>query len=147
MQSIEYGNTVAPLVMSKNRSPRLRVVQYSYRYLRWLVMVCAVARSRVFSPGSCEAYCRYEYEPTSATSTSNRNCICESVQLLRVVAIVTFQGRKQVESRRKRTYKLIKCELDSLHASEAWDEGLEWESYQFGRTVFSTSAGIEHELE
>ena len=22
----------------------------------------------------------------------------------------------------------IKCELDSLHASEAWDEGLEWES-------------------
>ena len=42
----------------------------------------------------------------------------------------------------------IKCELDSLHASEAWDEGLEWESYhQFGRTVFSTSAGIEHELE
>ena len=41
----------------------------------------------------------------------------------------------------------IKCELDSLHASEAWDEGLEWESYQFGRTVFSTSADIEHELE
>ena len=41
----------------------------------------------------------------------------------------------------------IKCELDSLHASEAWDEGLEWESYQFGRTVFSKSAGIEHELE
>ena len=41
----------------------------------------------------------------------------------------------------------VKCELDSLHASEAWDEGLEWESYQFGRTVFSTSAGIEHELE
>ena len=41
----------------------------------------------------------------------------------------------------------LKCELDSLHASEAWDEGLEWESYQFGRTVFSTSAGIEHELE
>ena len=31
-----------------------------------------------------------------------------------------------------------------LHASEAWDEGLEWESYQFGRTVFSKSAGIEH---
>ena len=27
------------------------------------------------------------------------------------------------------------------------DEGLEWESYQFGRTVFSKSAGIEHELE
>ena len=42
---------------------------------------------------------------------------------------------------------VLKCELDSLHASEAWDEGLEWESYQFGRTVFSTSAGIEHELE
>ena len=41
----------------------------------------------------------------------------------------------------------VKCELDSLHASEAWDEGLEWESYQFGRTVFSTSAGLEHELE
>ena len=46
-------------------------------------------------------------------------------------------------------YPTIKCELDSLHASEAWDEGLEWESYQFGRTgtVFSKSAGIEHELE
>ena len=43
--------------------------------------------------------------------------------------------------------EIVKCELDSLHASEAWDEGLEWESYQFGRTVFSTSAGIEHELE
>ena len=41
----------------------------------------------------------------------------------------------------------VKCELDSLHASEAWDEGLEWESYQFGRTVISKSAGIEHELE
>ena len=39
------------------------------------------------------------------------------------------------------TAVIIKCELDSLHASEAWDEGLEWESYQFGRTVFSTSAG------
>ena len=40
--------------------------------------------------------------------------------------------------------KTIKCELDSLHASEAWDEGLEWESYQFGRTstVFSKSAGL-----
>ena len=38
----------------------------------------------------------------------------------------------------------VKCELDSLHASEAWDEGLEWDSYQFGRTSteFSTSAGI-----
>ena len=46
-----------------------------------------------------------------------------------------------------RITQVIKCELDSLHASEAWDEGLEWESYQFGRTVFSKSAGIEHELE
>ena len=32
---------------------------------------------------------------------------------------------------------ILKCELDSLHASEAWDEGLEWESYQFGRTSWS----------
>ena len=51
------------------------------------------------------------------------------------------------EAKRKPKVAKLKCELDSLHASEAWDEGLEWESYQFGRTVFSTSAGIEHELE